>query len=91
MVTPMKSDGAVDFEAAQRLAKQLVADGADGLVVNGTTGESPTTHMEEKVELVQAVKEVVDVPVISGASPVSGEPYGKIGRASCRERVSSPV
>ena len=67
MVTPMKADGAVDFEAAQQLARQLVADGADGLVVNGTTGESPTTHMEEKVELVQAVKEVVDVPVISGA------------------------
>ena len=44
MVTPMKSDGSVDFEAAQKLAKQLVADGADGLVVNGTTGESPTTH-----------------------------------------------
>ena len=51
MVTPMKADGTVDFEAAQSLAKQLVADGADGLVVNGTTGESPVTHMEEKVEL----------------------------------------
>ena len=38
MVTPMKADGSVDFEAAQKLAKQLVADGADGLVVNGTTG-----------------------------------------------------
>ena len=59
MVTPMKADGAVDFEAAQQLARQLVADGADGLVVNGTTGESPTTHMEEKGELVQAVKEGV--------------------------------
>ena len=67
MVTPMKADGTVDFEAAQSLAKQLVADGADGLVVNGTTGESPVTHMEEKVELGRAVKEVVDVPVISGA------------------------
>ncbi len=67
MVTPMKADGSVDFEAAQQLAKYLVADGADGLVVNGTTGESPTTHMDEKVELVRAVKEVVDVPVISGA------------------------
>ena len=67
MVTPMKADGSVDFEAAQSLAKQLVADGADGLVVNGTTGESPVTHMEEKVELVQAVKDVVSVPVISGA------------------------
>lgn len=67
MVTPMKAGGTVDFEAAQSLAKQLVADGADGLVMNGTTGESPVTHMEEKVELVRAVKEVVDVPVISGA------------------------
>lgn len=64
MVTPMKSDGSVDFAAAQKLAKYLVADGADGLVVNGTTGESPVTHMDEKVELVRAVKEVVDVPVI---------------------------
>ena len=72
MVTPMKADGAVDFEAAQQLARQLVADGADGLVVNGTTGESPTTHMEEKVELVQAVKEVVDVPVISGVPGRTG-------------------
>lgn len=49
------------------MRSSLVADGADGLVVNGTTGESPTTHMEEKVELVQAVKDVVSVPVISGA------------------------
>lgn len=63
----MQSDGSVDFAAAQKLAKYLVADGADGLVVNGTTGESPVTHMDEKVELVRAVKEVVDVPVISGA------------------------
>ncbi|MDO4913402.1 MAG: 4-hydroxy-tetrahydrodipicolinate synthase [Bifidobacteriaceae bacterium] len=67
MVTPMHHDGSVDFEAAQVIAKTLVADGADGIVVNGTTGESPVTHMEEKVELVRAVKEVVDVPIISGA------------------------
>lgn len=67
MVTPMKTDGSIDYEAAQKLAKQLVADGADGLVVNGTTGESPVTHMEEKVNLVTAVKEAVDVPIISGA------------------------
>ena len=67
MITPMKPNGDVDFDMAQTVAKQLVADGADGLVVNGTTGESPTTHMDEKVELVKAVKEAVDVPVISGA------------------------
>jgi 4-hydroxy-tetrahydrodipicolinate synthase len=63
----MTADGSIDFDAAQRLARQLVQDGADGLVVNGTTGESPVTHMDEKVDLVKAVKDVVDVPVISGA------------------------
>ena len=41
MITPMKADGSIDYEAAQRVAKQLVADGADGILVNGTTGESP--------------------------------------------------
>lgn len=63
----MTADGSIDFDAVQRLARQLVQDGADGLVVNGTTGESPVTHMDEKVDLVKAVKDVVDVPVISGA------------------------
>lgn len=67
MVTPMKQDGSIDYETAANLAKQLVAQGADGILVNGTTGESPVTHMEEKVELVRAVKEAVNVPVISGA------------------------
>ncbi|WEV58677.1 4-hydroxy-tetrahydrodipicolinate synthase [Bifidobacterium sp. ESL0728] len=67
MVTPMHGDGSVDFEASAALAKHLVASGADGLLVNGTTGESPVTHMDEKVKLVQVVKAAVDVPVISGA------------------------
>lgn len=67
MVTPMKDDGSIDYDAAQKLAQQLVKDGADGLLVNGTTGESPCTHMDEKIDLVRAVKEAVDVPVISGA------------------------
>ncbi|MFT8358234.1 4-hydroxy-tetrahydrodipicolinate synthase [Bifidobacterium aquikefiri] len=67
MVTPMKSDGAIDYDAAAALAQHLVSDGADGLLVNGTTGESPVTHLEEKVKLVQVVKQAVDVPVISGA------------------------
>lgn len=67
MATPMRADGSVDFDAAATLAQRLVADGADGLVVNGTTGESPVTHLDEKVDLVKAVKAAVDVPVISGA------------------------
>lgn len=67
MVTPMKADGSIDFQAAGALARRLVADGADGILVNGTTGESPVTHMDEKVDLVRVVKQAVDVPVISGA------------------------
>ncbi len=67
MVTPMKADGTVDYEAAQVLAKHLVEDGADGILLNGTTGESPTTHLEEKIDLVRAVKEVVEVPILTGA------------------------
>lgn len=67
MVTPMTKNGDIDFDAAAALAQRLVADGADGLLVNGTTGESPTTHMDEKADLVRAVKEAVNVPVISGS------------------------
>jgi 4-hydroxy-tetrahydrodipicolinate synthase len=55
MVTPMTEDGRVDIEAGVRLAGWLVDRGNDGLVLNGTTGEAPTTHAPEKAELVQAV------------------------------------
>lgn len=69
MVTPMTSDGAVDLAAAVELAKRLVEQGNDGLVLNGTTGEAPTTHAPEKAELVQAVVEAVgdDAFVLAGA------------------------
>jgi 4-hydroxy-tetrahydrodipicolinate synthase len=59
MLTPFKSDGAVDYEAAQRLAMMLVNDGSDGVVVSGTTGEAPALSDAEKIELVRAVKEAV--------------------------------
>ena len=55
MVTPMTSEGSVDLEGAARLAEHLVDHGNDGLVVNGTTGESPTTTDAEKVDLVRVV------------------------------------
>lgn len=48
MVTPFTADGALDIDGAQRLATHLVEAGNDGLVVNGTTGESPTTSDAEK-------------------------------------------
>lgn len=69
MVTPMTPDGAVDVEAGVSLAKHLVDHGHDGLVVNGTTGESPTTHAPEKAELVAAVVEAVGdrARIVAGA------------------------
>lgn len=59
MVSPMRPDGSLNLEAAQRVAQHLVEHGHDGIVVNGTTGESPTTTDAEKVELIRAVVEAV--------------------------------
>ncbi|MEU3415758.1 4-hydroxy-tetrahydrodipicolinate synthase [Streptomyces sp. NPDC006658] len=59
MITPFTGSGALDPDGAQRLAAHLVAQGCDGLVLNGTTGESPTTTDEEKTRLVAAVREAV--------------------------------
>ncbi len=69
MVTPMRADGSVDLDAAQRVAAHLVDAGHDGLVVSGTTGESPTTSATEKDELLRAVIEAVGerAVVIAGA------------------------
>ena len=59
MVTPMRQDGSVDYGAAADLAVRLVESGSDGVVVCGTTGESPTLTDEEKVSLFKAVVEAV--------------------------------
>ncbi|HEX2297627.1 MAG TPA: 4-hydroxy-tetrahydrodipicolinate synthase [Pseudonocardiaceae bacterium] len=69
MVTPFTADGQLDLDAAQKLAHQLVERGCDGLVVNGTTGESPTTSDTEKAALVRAVVQAVGdrAAVVAGA------------------------
>jgi 4-hydroxy-tetrahydrodipicolinate synthase len=69
MVTPFAADGSLDTAAAARLAKHLVDQGCDGLVVSGTTGESQTTTADEKRELLRAVLEAVGdrARVIAGA------------------------
>lgn len=59
MVTPFTESGALDLDGARRLADRLVSGGCDGLVLSGTTGESPTTTDAEKAELVTAVREAV--------------------------------
>ncbi|AKG53762.1 dihydrodipicolinate synthase [Dehalogenimonas sp. WBC-2] len=59
MVTPFQDDGSIDFEQTKKLARALVASGSDGIVVAGTTGESPTVTWEEEHALFMAVKEAV--------------------------------
>lgn len=68
MVTPFDEAGALDLDGAQVLADHLVRAGCDGLVLSGTTGESPTTTDAEKAALVTAVREAVGarVPVVAG-------------------------
>jgi len=59
MVTPFNAKGEVDYTQAKKLAKALLDSGSDGLVVSGTTGESPTLTIEEKLKLFAEVKSAV--------------------------------
>lgn len=59
MVTPLHEDGTVDLDGVQKVAKHLVDNGHDGIVVSGTTGESPTTTGAEDGETLAAVKDAV--------------------------------
>ena len=59
MVTPFHEDGSVDLDGAARVAEHLAAHGHDGVVVSGTTGESPTTSTEEDGQVLRAVIEAV--------------------------------
>jgi 4-hydroxy-tetrahydrodipicolinate synthase len=67
MVTPFDDAGKVDLDATGKLAAWLVDNGNDGLVVTGTTGESPTITDEEQVDIWRAVRAAVDVPLIAGS------------------------
>jgi 4-hydroxy-tetrahydrodipicolinate synthase len=55
MITPFRPDGSLDLDAAQKIANHLVDHGNDTLVISGTTGESPTTTDDEKIQLLRAV------------------------------------
>jgi 4-hydroxy-tetrahydrodipicolinate synthase len=69
MVTPFDKDGAIDWDGVAKLAQHLVDTGHDGIAVNGTTGEAPTTKSSEKLEIIKVVKSVVGekITVLSGA------------------------
>ena len=68
IVTPMSEDGSVDFPALERLVEWHIAEGTDGIVAVGTTGESATLDVEEHIAVVRCVVEVARkrVPVIAG-------------------------
>lgn len=66
MVTPFDDNGALDLDAARDLARWLVEHGNDGIVVAGTTGEAPTLADDEHLDLIEAVVQAVDVPVVAG-------------------------
>jgi 4-hydroxy-tetrahydrodipicolinate synthase len=68
MVTPFDSEGELDVDVAVSLAKWLVEQGNEGLVVVGTTGESATLSIDEKLTLFEAVSQAVTVPVIAGTT-----------------------
>jgi 4-hydroxy-tetrahydrodipicolinate synthase len=68
MATPIAADGTLDTKAAATLARRLVDHGNDGLVVAGTTGESPVLTDPERIELFHAVRQAVDVTLIAGAT-----------------------
>ena len=68
MVTPFSDDGALNIDASVALAKWLVEQGSEGLVITGTTGEGPAVTDEEDWELWRAIAETVSVPVIAGTT-----------------------
>src|SRR5262245_55821019 len=73
MATPFRADGSLDLDGARTLATHLVTHGSDGLVIAGTTGESPTLTHEEKRDLFTAVVETVrgKAAVIAGTGTYS--------------------
>jgi 4-hydroxy-tetrahydrodipicolinate synthase len=68
MVTPFSPDGSVNFDVAATLARFLVEEGSDGLVVGGSTGEGSSLSDEEKLSLFACVAEAVSVPVLAGST-----------------------
>ena len=89
MVTPFDEEGQVDYEQAKRLSNALVDSGSDGLVVSGTTGESPTLTTEEKLRLFSELKRAVGdrAAIIAGTGNYSTAESIELSKAAEREGV----
>ena len=87
MVTPFDADAALDIDGARRLARHLVENGSHGLVVAGTTGESPTLSDAEKLELLRAVRGEVgdEATVICGTGSNDTRHTVELTRAAAGE------
>ena len=85
MVTPFDAEGALDLDAARRLARKLVEDGCHGLVIAGTTGEAPTLRDDEKLALLGAVLDEVgdSATVIAGTGTNDTAHTAELTRAAC--------
>jgi len=87
MVTPFKENGEVDFARAKEFATALIDTGSDGLLIGGTTGESPSMNNDEKLELFKSVKEAVgdNANVIAGTT--DNNTYGSIELSKEAEKL----
>ena len=79
MVTPFNADGSVNFDVAKSLAQFLVAEGSDGLVVGGSTGEGSSLSDEEKLDLFAAL--VKREPIVT--PPTMPELLRRVRRYNC--------
>ncbi len=87
MVTPFHKDLSINFNEARKLARHLVANGSDGLVIAGTTGESPTLTKDEKVELYRVVVEEVGGKAVVLAGTGSNSTADSIALTRAAEKV----
>ncbi len=91
MVTPMEKSGKIDYDRVESLAKYLIENGSDTLLVAGTTGESPTLTNEEEIELVNTVKRAVanKAKIILGAGSNSTESAVEYSKFAQKEEVDA--
>jgi 4-hydroxy-tetrahydrodipicolinate synthase len=87
MVTPFNKDLSINLSQARKLARHLVASGSDGLVIAGTTGESPTLTKDEKIELYRAVVEEVGGKAVVLAGTGSNSTENSIALTHAAEKV----
>src|SRR2546423_7555285 len=91
MVTPMRADGSLDADGAARLATHLVDEQSnDGLVINGTTGEAPTTTDAEKEAVLRSVVEAVGDRAHVGAGVGTNDTRHTIELAHAAEKAGAP-